>query len=165
MVSYDEARKLLNDLTSTEAVGRLVIDLNKVMQGNATTNVILEDGDALYVQVRSQSVNVIGEVYVPTSHLHTANLSYESYISKSGGYRALADTERTYIIRANGAVSIPGNNDGFWFTNEQNKIAIMPGDTIVVPFDSDNVDNLTLWTNATQILYQLAISVAAIGSL
>ncbi|GAC19795.1 polysaccharide biosynthesis/export family protein [Paraglaciecola arctica] len=165
IVSYDEARKLLNDLTSAEAVGRLVIDLNKIIQGKATTNVILEDGDALYVQVRRQSVNVIGEVYVPTSHLYTDGQSYESYISQSGGYRALADKERTYIIRANGAVSIPGNNNGFWFSEEQDNISIMPGDTIVVPFDSDNIDNMTLWTNATQILYQLAISVAAIGSL
>jgi polysaccharide export outer membrane protein len=165
IVSYDEARKLLRDLTSTEAVGRLVIDLNEIIQGKGTSNVILEDGDALYVQVRSQSVNVIGEVYVPTSHLYTADQSYESYISKSGGYRALADTKRTYIIRANGSVSIPGNNDGFWFTNEQKSIGIMPGDTVVVPFNSDKVDNMTLWTNATQILYQLAISVAAIGSL
>ncbi|MBL4630814.1 MAG: capsule biosynthesis GfcC family protein, partial [Paraglaciecola sp.] len=163
--SYDEARKLLNDLTSTEAVGRLVINLSKIIQGNATTDVILEDGDVLYVQVRSQSVNVIGEVYVPTSHLHTADQSYESYISKSGGYRALADIERTYIIRANGAVSIPGSHDGFWFSANDDHISIMPGDTIVVPFDADNVDNMTLWTNATQILYQLAISVAAIGSL
>ncbi|MFT5813631.1 MAG: polysaccharide export outer membrane protein [Psychroserpens sp.] len=165
IVSYDEARKLLRDLTSTEAVGRLVIDLNKIIQGKGISNVILEDGDALYVQVRSQSVNVIGEVYVPTSHLYTADQSYESYISKSGGYRALADTKRTYIIRANGSVSIPSNNDGFWFTNEQENIGIMPGDTVVVPFNSDKVDNMTLWTNATQILYQLAISVAAIGSL
>ena len=165
MVSYDEARKLLNDLTSTEAVGRLVIDLSKIIQGNASTDVILEDGDVLYVQVRSQSVNVIGEVYVPTSHLHTADQSYESYISKSGGYRALADIDRTYIIRANGAVSIPGSHDGFWFSGNEDHISIMPGDTIVVPFDADNVDNMSLWTNATQILYQLAISVAAIGSL
>jgi polysaccharide export outer membrane protein len=165
IVSYDEARKLLRDLTTTEAVGRLVIDLNKVIQGNETNNVILEDGDVLYVQVRSQSVNVIGEVYVPTSHLHTVNQSYESYITKSGGYRSLADTKRTYIIRANGSVSIPSSNDGFWFTNEQENTGIMPGDTIVVPFNSDKIENMTLWTNATQILYQLAISVAAIGSL
>lgn len=165
IVSYDEARKLLKDLTSTEAVGRLVIDLSKIIQGTTQSNVILEDGDALYVQVRSQSVNVIGEVYVPTSHLHTPEQSYESYIKKSGGYRALADKDRAYIVRANGSVSIPSINDGFWFASEQENVAVMPGDTIVVPFDSDNVDNMTLWTNATQILYQLAISVAAISSL
>jgi polysaccharide export outer membrane protein len=165
IVSYDEARKLLKDLTSTEAVGRLVIDMSKVIQGDAQYNVILEDGDALYVQVRSQSVNVIGEVYVPTSHLYTPEQSYESYINKSGGFRALADKDRAYIVRANGSVSIPSNNDGFWFTSQQENVAVMPGDTIVVPFDSNNVDNLTLWTNATQILYQLAVAVAAIGSL
>jgi hypothetical protein len=39
-----------------------------------------------------------------------------------------------------------------------------PGDTIVVPVDTDRVKSLTLWTNITQILYQASIAVAAIQS-
>jgi hypothetical protein len=41
----------------------------------------------------------------------------------------------------------------------------MLADTIVVPFDSDNIDNVTLWSSATQIIYQLAVVLASIGSL
>jgi protein involved in polysaccharide export with SLBB domain len=165
VVNYDEAKKLLNDLTKVDAVGRLVIDLQSLLKGDAIVNVLLEDGDTLYVPSQSQSINVIGEVYVPTSHLFSAGLSYEDYISKSGGMKTLADEERIYIIRSNGSVELPGKGNDFWFSSNGENVGIMPGDTIVVPFDSDNIDNLTLWSSATQIIYQLAVAVAAIGSL
>ncbi|WP_293748926.1 SLBB domain-containing protein [uncultured Paraglaciecola sp.] len=165
VVNYDEAKKLLNDLTKVDAVGRLVIDLQSLLKGDAIVNVLLEDGDTLYVPSQSQSINVIGEVYVPTSHLFSAGLSYEDYISKSGGMKNLADEDRIYIIRSNGSVELPGKGNDFWFSSNGENVGIMPGDTIVVPFDSDNIDNLTLWSSATQIIYQLAVAVAAIGSL
>ncbi|MGJ8680095.1 SLBB domain-containing protein [Paraglaciecola sp.] len=165
MVSYDEAKKLLRDLTSVEAIGRMVIDLKSLLAGQENSDVMLEDGDAIYVPTKSQSVNVIGEVYVPTSHLFDETFSFEDYINRSGGLRALADEERVYIVRANGSVEIPGNNASFWFDSESDTLTIKPGDTIVVPFDSDNVDNMTLWASATQVVYQLAVAVAAIGSL
>jgi len=165
LVDYDEAKKLLNDLTQVEAVGRLVIDLQSLLKGNAIVDLVLEDGDTLYVPGQSQSINVIGEVYVPTSHLYNAAFSYEDYISKSGGKKSLADEDRIYIIRSNGSVDLPGRGNDFWFAGTSENIGMLPGDTIVVPFDSDNIDNLTLWSSATQIIYQLAVAVAAIGSL
>jgi polysaccharide export outer membrane protein len=165
LVDYDEVKKLLNDLTQVDAVGRLVIDLQSLLNGNAVVNVVLEDGDVLYVPGQSQSINVIGEVYVPTSHLYSASLSFEDYISKSGGTKSLADDDRIYIIRADGSVKLPGRGVDFWFGTAGENVGVLPGDTIVVPFDSDNIDNLTLWASATQVVYQLAVAVAAIGSL
>jgi polysaccharide export outer membrane protein len=165
LVDYDEVKKLLNDLTQVDAVGRLVIDLQSLLNGNAMVNVVLEDGDVLYVPGQSQSINVIGEVYVPTSHLYSASLSFEDYISKSGGTKSLADDDRIYIIRADGSVKLPSRGNDFWFGGAGENVGVLPGDTIVVPFDSDNIDNLTLWASATQIVYQLAVAVAAIGSL
>ena len=164
MVSYDQAKSLLRDLTKVEPVGRLVIDLASVIGGQVDSDVVLEDGDALYIPGRTQSVNVIGEVYVPTSHLYTTGLSYDEYVLRSGGYKDLAAKEKTYVIHADGSVTVPGRNDSFWFSDNV-QAGISPGDTIVVPFDSDYIDNMTLWTNATQIIYQLAVSIAAISSL
>jgi polysaccharide biosynthesis/export protein len=165
IVSYDEAKKLLKDLTDVDAVGRLVINFQGVLAGQKEDDVVLEDGDILYVPGKSQSVNVIGEVYVPTSHMYASNTSFKDYISKSGGFRSSADKDRTYVIRADGSVFVPDEGDDFWFSQNKSDIKIKPGDTIVVPLDSDNVDNMTLWANATQIIYQLAVAVAAIGSL
>ena len=39
---------------------------------------------------------------------------------------------------------------------------IRPGDTIVVPLDTDRIRPLTFWASVTQILYQAAIAVAAV---
>lgn len=92
-------------------------------------------------------------------------MSYEDYISRSGGIKSLADEDKIYIIRANGSVELPASGKNIWSANNGETVGIMPGDTIVVPFDSDNIDNLTLWSSATQIIYQLAVALAAIGSL
>ena len=67
-----------------------------------------------------------------------------------------------YIIKASGLVNIPNNNS--WFSVNRSDL-LEPGDTIVVPLNTDHVDNLTLWSTATQILYQMGIAVAAVGSL
>ncbi|GAA64996.1 polysaccharide export protein [Pseudoalteromonas sp. BSi20311] len=159
-LSYDEMNKLLNDLASVEALGRLVIDL-PLIQNNQQT-LVLQDGDTLYVPSKRDSISVVGEVNYSTTHLYKAGISVDDYLELSGGLKERADDDRIYIIKANGAVSIP--NSGNWFApgNEQ---MLEPGDTIVVPMDAGHMDKLTLWSTATQILYQLGVAVAAIGSL
>jgi polysaccharide export outer membrane protein len=77
IVSYAEAKKLLADLSKAEAVGRLVINFEQIIAGNFDFDLELEDGDKLFVPRRSQSINVIGEVFVPTSHLFTKGLCYQ----------------------------------------------------------------------------------------
>jgi polysaccharide export outer membrane protein len=159
-LSYDEMDKLLNDLASVEALGRLVIDL-PLIENNQQT-LVLQDGDALYVPSKRDSISVVGEVNYSTTHLYKAGISVDDYLELSGGLKERADDDRIYIIKANGAVTIP--NSGNWFApgNEQ---MLEPGDTIVVPMDAGHMDKLTLWSTATQILYQLGVAVAAIGSL
>jgi hypothetical protein len=44
-------------------------------------------------------------------------------------------------------------------------VNLAPGDTIVVPRDITNYDNIGLWQGVTQIIYQSAVALAAIGSL
>ncbi|GAA72661.1 SLBB domain-containing protein [Pseudoalteromonas sp. BSi20439] len=159
-LSYDEMNKLLNDLASVEALGRLVIDL-PLIQNNQQT-LVLQDGDTLYVPSKRDSISVVGEVNYSTTHLYKAGISVDDYLELSGGLKERADDDRIYIIKANGAVSIP--NSGNWFASG-NEQMLEPGDTIVVPMDAGHMDKLTLWSTATQILYQLGVAVAAIGSL
>ena len=159
-LSYDEMDKLLNDLASVEAVGRLVIDLPLIV--NNQQNLVLQNGDTLYVPSKRDSISIIGEVNYSTSHLYKAGVSVDDYIDLSGGLKERAAEDRIYIIKANGSVEIP--NTGGWFAaNNSNQLE--PGDTIVVPMDAGHMDKLTLWSTATQILYQLGVAVAAIGSL
>ncbi|KAA1162922.1 SLBB domain-containing protein [Pseudoalteromonas distincta] len=158
-LSYDEMNKLLNDLASVEAVGRLVIDLPLIVENRQ--NLVLQDGDTLYVPSKRDSVSVIGEVNYSTSHLFKAGVSLEDYLDLSGGLKDRADEDSIYIIKANGSVVIP--DKGSWFASSNNQLDA--GDTIVVPLNADHMDKLTLWSTATQILYQLGVAVAAIATL
>ena len=159
-LSYEEMNKLLNDLASVEAVGRLVIDLPLIV--NNQQNLVLQDGDTLYVPSKRDSISVIGEVNYSTSHLYKSGVSVDDYIALSGGLKERAAEDRIYIIKANGSVKIP--NTGGWFA-ANNEDQLEPGDTIVIPMNADHMDRLTLWSTATQILYQLGVAVAAISGI
>jgi polysaccharide export outer membrane protein len=50
-----------------------------------------------------------------------------------------------------------------WFTSNAN--TMQPGDTVVVPLNAEYMDNLTLWTNVTTIMYNTAVAIAAISGI
>lgn len=160
-VNYSELQRVLEDLTKTEAVGRMVIDLPALLGGSGDADVELIRGDVLVVPPRAQTVSVVGEVFLPTSHRFKPGLDINDYLSSSGGIKRLGDEENVFVIQANGSVIRP--EQGFWFDSESS--ALKPGDTIVVPLDANPIDNLTLWSSVTQILYQSGVALAAIGSL
>ena len=78
----------------------------------------------------------------------------------SGGTTAKADNRRIYVVRADGSVLPRPESEGTWFSTADSQM-IRPGDTIVVPLDVERVRPINLWTNVSQIIYQLAISAAS----
>jgi len=156
-------QSLLADLQATEAVGRLVIDLEKVVQAEpgAHDDIVVKNGDRLFVPRQTQEVTVLGEVQSPTSHLYQASLTRDDYVQRSGGTTQRADKKRIYVVRANGMVEL-GRGSG-WFARSGD-MEIRPGDTVIVPLDAQQVRPLTLWTSVTQILYNIAVAVAAVNS-
>ena len=159
--SYAESQQLLNDLTKTTPIGRLVIQLDQVISDN-DYDVLLESGDVLYVPGWKNSVNVIGQVQVTSSHIYEPKLNAQDYIKRSGGMKKRADDDRVYIIAANGSVTMLAEES--WFSEGAN-YTMRPGDTVVVPLDSDYSTNLSLWTAVTQIIYNSAVAVAAVSGI
>lgn len=159
--SYDDAQKLLSDITELEPVGRLVINLPNIMAAKSE-EILLEGGDVLYVPTKKNSINVIGQVQVSSSHLYDATMTAEDYIIQSGGAKKRADEERIYVISANGSIKMVEESN--WFAGSANT-ALKPGDTIVVPLDAEYMNDLTLWSTATQIIYNAAVAVAAINGI
>jgi polysaccharide biosynthesis/export protein len=155
--------QLIQQLRNTKPVGRLVIDIREVAKGRpgGASDVLVRDGDQLLIPKRSQEITVLGEVQSPTSHVYRAGLSRDDYIAKSGGATQKADKSRIYIVRANGDV-ITGARTG-WFRRSRS-LSMRPGDTIVVPLDTERVAALPLWTSVTTIIYNLAIAILAIRS-
>lgn len=161
--SFGVGQALLTQLRRAEPMGRLVIDLRAVIKGDASHDVVLKDGDKLVVPERSQEVMVLGEVQHATAHIYAPGLSRNDFIAASGGLTANADARRIYIVRANGAV-VAGQGRNAWF-RDSGAMNIRPGDTIVVPMNIDRVPALAMWQSVTSILFNLAVAVAAVGSL
>ena len=157
--TYSVGQSLLVQLKATKAVGRLVINLSAAISAapGSANDVVLKDGDRLLIPKRSQEVTVIGEVQNVTSHLYRPGLSRDGYVHLSGGTTRLADRGRIYVVRADGSV-IAGSTR--WF--KADAVSIHPGDTIVVPLDTEREPALPLWLSVTTILYNIAIAAAAL---
>ncbi|NVK74107.1 MAG: SLBB domain-containing protein [Oceanospirillaceae bacterium] len=158
--NLNSLEQLSENLDTTEALGRLVIDMQSVLSGKSE-DVILKDGDSLIVPAFRQEVSVVGEVQYPTSHLFDPYLTFEEYIERSGGETEKADDERIYIVKADGSVVLPYRSG--WVNAIG--VEIQPGDTIVVPLDVNATNDLALWSQVSQIIYQLALGAAAITRL
>jgi polysaccharide export outer membrane protein len=154
---------LLSQLRDTKPVGRLVINVDRVMKGRVggPEDVLLRDGDKLLVPKRTQEITILGEVQSPTSHVFRRGLTRDDYIARSGGVTQKADRKRIYVVRANGDV-VTGERSG-WFRRSQS-IEMRPGDTIVVPLDAERVRALPLWQAVTTIIYNLAVALLAVRS-
>ena len=142
--------------------GRLAIDLDGILASdNQNTDLVLKDGDTLLVPQTSQEVSVMGEVQYPTSHFYQENLSREDYINLSGGVNSQADERMIYIVRASGEVV--GTQGSRWLFSRGQMGDVLPGDTVVVPVETP-IQNLTFWSNVTQIMYNVAIATAALNA-
>jgi len=164
------ASSLLKQLKATKAVGRLVIDLPLLLASRNSSwdrgedeediefeeDILLKDGDKLMVPGLTQEVTILGEVQHATSHLFREGRSVQQYINRSGGMTYRADEDRVYVVRANGAV-VPSHSTNWFGSN----LEVRPGDTIVVPLDAERMKPLTLWTNVSQIIYQIGIAAAS----
>jgi polysaccharide export outer membrane protein len=156
--SPEQSVALINQLAEQKMVGRLVLDMSQIQAGNPEYDLEVEEGDKLIIPKRNSVISVVGEVQNPGSHSFNAKLNVKNYLALSGNSRKRADEDRVYVLRADGSVIIPSNN---WFGSGEQ---LMPGDTIVVPLDTEYKDKLTLWSQITQVFYQSAIAIAAINN-
>lgn len=156
-----QVEDLLEDVQNSRPVGRMVIDLAAVLNDESYQQVRLQDGDQLIVPTIPQSVSVFGEVQFPTSHLHQPGLTVDDYLQRSGGPTRQADESRVYVVKADGSVMLPERSRWFGGRSQQ----LEPGDTIIMPIDVDRLNQLELWTNVSQIVYQMALGAAAVGNL
>ncbi|OHU90712.1 hypothetical protein BET10_04225 [Pseudoalteromonas amylolytica] len=159
-LSYEDMDNLINDISQQEALGRMVIDLPKVIENEQV--ILLRNGDTLFIPRKVDTVSVVGEVNVSTSMQYDPAMTLEDYLNSSGGLKQKADGDSIYIIKANGMVEKTSGSSWFAVSAENQ---IQPGDTIVVPLDYEHIDNLTLWSKATQIIYQMGVAVAALNAL
>jgi polysaccharide export outer membrane protein len=156
------AQSLLARLRSSKSVGRLVIDLDSQLKLDENSQITLRNGDKIHVPIVPSEVSILGEVQFPTSHLHNSELTVDQYINLSGGFTQNADEKRIFVVKSNGVV-LSSNATG-WFSGNQSAKEIQAGDVIVVPINLQKGKWLESLTSSTQIIYQLAVTAAAVNS-
>jgi len=79
------------------------INLEEVMKKPGITNdLILEDGDLIYVPKKNQAVKVRGEVLFPTQFAFEDGHTMKYYINKAGGFSGNAQKRKSFVLGANG---------------------------------------------------------------
>ncbi|MGA1795603.1 MAG: SLBB domain-containing protein [bacterium] len=148
--------QLVERLRTTKPEGRLIIHLMEPDQlRESRYNVLLQDGDALHIPKKPDSVLVLGEVYNPTAFLYEKGKNSRDFIRSAGGLTEMANRDAIYVIKANGEV-VP-DKTGFF----RSGVSVGPGDIIVAPEKIRRVSGLELTKDISQIVYQLGISAAA----
>ena len=85
--------------------GRIGIDLAEVLKDNKNRdNMLLGDGDSIYVPRYNGVVTVTGQVNSPLAVAYVPGESIDFYIRSAGGPNTKADVSRAYVTQPNGKV-------------------------------------------------------------
>lgn len=123
------------------------IELEKALANPGSDyDVVLREGDRLFVPEYVSTVKIMGEVMRPNTVLYSKDKKYKDYIDQAGGYASRAKKSRTYIVYMNGMIS-----------RKKNKIE--PGCEIIVPRKRERAG-----LGVTQIM-GLATSAASLGTM
>jgi protein involved in polysaccharide export with SLBB domain len=135
-----------------EPLGKVVVSAN----GNVA-NIRLEQGDEIVIPIRSDLVQIGGEVLLPQAVVYNPNAVVGDYIAWAGGFSERADDERIAIVHANGLTTLVDVDQGKGWLSDDAALAIKAGDQILV---LPRVDTKILQAvkDVTQIMYQIAIA-------
>ncbi len=157
----ERARALVKQIREAKATGRLVIRLADMKHFKGSDfDLRLRDGDKLYIPQRPDQVLVLGQVYNQAALLYRHGFSPHDYVDLAGGTGQFADTDRIYVIRADGEVDA---HHSAW-----RRKRVYPGDTIVVPVELQQfhlVDSLLDWSRVGANIGLTIASFRAVGVL
>ncbi|NTU35359.1 SLBB domain-containing protein, partial [Vibrio diabolicus] len=84
----------VEEASRSKALGRMVVQLNRILKGERSADFMLEDGDFLFVPTFRNTVSIMGEVQVPITYLLDNKLDVNDYLNKAGGAKKQADEDR-----------------------------------------------------------------------
>lgn len=154
---------VIKQAEKVKPIGRITLHLVKDPQKlrKSHSNIVLKNGDTLYVPTKNDTVTVLGEVLNPTAMVYDKSLNAWDYIEKAGGLSDNANKDTIYVVHANGEAQ--RLSAGSFFVSDN--VKIKPGDTIVVPIYIPETSNMQIAKDATQVIYQIAVSVAALSGI
>jgi protein involved in polysaccharide export with SLBB domain len=152
-----QRRELLRSLAASITLGRLAIHIESLdkLKGSPD-DILLEDGDSLFIPQQPTSVAIIGAVRTATAVLHKDKENMEYYINRAGGSTRDADVDQIFILKADGsavASFVPLRY-------------VEAGDTIVVPISTEpKIRTLPLLKDLATIVAGFAVPVGVIAAI
>ena len=164
-ISSQEIEESIAALLSSEIIGRLIVDLPRIMSGDSSADIVLQDGDIIEIPKYTNAVTVVGEVRRAGSFVRQESFSVDDYIELAAGMTSRGNKKEIYIIRANGSVDKMSNHRERLLTFSSSKDKILAGDTIVVPIKSSYQTPLNAYRTISQVIFQSIASMAAFSSI
>ena len=153
------SRKLSEELRTALPLGRITVEADPLtLANNPAQDLLLQDGDTVYFPERTLTVRVSGEVLSPAALQFISGKDVASYLKEAGGFTALADKARTFVVTPDG--SARPLKVSAW---NYDPITVLPGSTIVAPRDPKPFDAIELTANIGNILSQIAVTAASIA--
>jgi protein involved in polysaccharide export with SLBB domain len=161
--SLDALERSIAILKTKKAEGRMIINLVSAERlAGSTSNVELAGGDVLHVPPDPDSVNVLGNVYNPTTALFEPLRNVGYYLDKVGGPTNEGDTDEMYLVKADGSVYSMNQASSFLFYNGFLSTPVNSGDTIIVPQKIEQTAWLRDIKDITTIISQIALSAGTV---
>ncbi len=160
-VALNGLKQQLGALKIKRAEGRMIIQLASLKQLKGSRyDVELAGGDVLEVVRNPEAVNIVGQVYNPSSVVHAKGEDVEYYLDQVGGPTQDANERGMYLVRADGTV-VSKKQSGFIFGGFMSR-GVDSGDTIVVPTEYDKTPWMRNVKDIAVILGQIALTAGVI---
>jgi protein involved in polysaccharide export with SLBB domain len=158
----------IDRLRTMRSNGRMALELDPAGTAIATLpDVPLEDGDRVLVPSTPSFVAAFGSVNNENVFLYKPGKTVSDVI-KSAGLTDDADASQAFVLRADGSIVAKRDRSGVFGGNFES-LALMPGDTVVVPAQVDRETGYNFTVRAlkdwTQILANFGLGVVAFKQL
>jgi protein involved in polysaccharide export with SLBB domain len=163
-----QLKNQIERLKSFKSNGRLALELDPRGQNLAALpDLPLEDGDRILIPPTPSFVSAFGSVNNENVFIYKPGKTVGDVI-RSAGLTEDAEPAQAFVLRADGSIIARNDRSGF-FGGGFESVAMMPGDTLVVPAQMDRESRYNAFIRGakdwTQILSNMGIGVAAIKSI
>lgn len=164
-IRLNAQRALVERMKQLRSTGRIVLELKPTAASvDDFPDMVLEDGDRLFVPFRPATISVVGAVYNSNAFIFKPGKTVAEYMRLAGGPTRDGDKRHAFVLRANGA-TISNQHQANLFVNNFNNLRLMPGDTIVVPEKLDRGAILRGFKDWSTVFGQFALGAAGIAAL
>ena len=157
---------LIAKMKKVKASGRIVLEIPEyAVELKNLPDLVLEDGDRLYIPSVPSTVSVMGTVYNQNAFIYKKGQTVTDYLNRAGGATRDGDEGEIYLIRADGIVFSKRQSSFIFGDGSLGGRKAMPGDTIVVPEKLERYNLTKDLRDWTQIFFQFAIGVASMKTI